>query len=122
MNQKQPNKEREQMKTMFFAMLSGIIFLIGGCSTVPYAKLSDEVSVKHVGWTTSHFVHYEANIKNTGNKPLSLDVVCDTDGGRLVYDVEIPPRHEEKITHRGFAPGRTVLETEMTCYYYKHNR
>lgn len=111
------------MKTMFLAMFLGAVSLISGCSTVPYTKLSNEVSVKHVGWVGQQFVHYEANIKNTSDKTLSLRVFCDTDGGEKVYNVKIPPRQEEKITQSVLKPQskQTTLASTMKCNFYKYN-
>jgi hypothetical protein len=111
-------ERRKRMKIMFFAIL-GIIFLIGGCSTLPYAKLSDEVSVKHVSWASQRFVHYETNIKNTSDNVLSLKVVCGADGDSgIVYNVKIAPWHEERITQK--VPKRP--DNAMSCEYYKYNR
>lgn len=93
------------------------VVLAGGCA-VPYAKLSDELSVKQVTWSSGRFFYrVETRIKNTSDNLLDLKVVCQVNGEEKTYNIKVLPGQEEELKEKMLRP--LVGGVSAECDYYK---
>lgn len=86
------------MRTMLICAL----FLVG-CA-MPYAKLSDDLSVRQVAWRSGMFYRVETSVRNTSDDRLDLKVVCTTDGREKVHNIKVMPRSEVMLTEKVMRP------------------
>jgi len=93
------------------------IILAGGCA-VPYAKLSDELSVKQVVWQAGTFSYrVETKIKNTSDDLLDLKVICDLNGKEKIYNIKVMPKQIAEVKEKVARPISGGLS--VGCEYYK---
>lgn len=111
----------EEMKThgLFFGIMLALLLALiqlTGC-TIPYAKLSDELSVKQLAWPAGMFYRVETRIKNTSDNLLDLKVVCDLNGEEKTYNIKVMPWQEVELKEKVMRPLAGGISAG--CEYYK---
>lgn len=105
---------------LFFGIVLALLFALSqlaGCA-IPYAKLSDELSVKQLAWSAGMFYRVETKLKNTSDNLLDLKVVCSIGGEeRIYYSVKVLPGQEVELKEKVPRPVGGGISAE--CEYYK---